>query len=187
MELSLLMLDKIYLHCPTDRMLEYLNGMNAAFQEFEINSINRMAAWLGQVGVESGELRYTEEVWGPSPQQARYEPPSSLAMRLGNTKKGDGYLFRGRGPIELTGRSNYARVGKALGVDLEGNPDLAATPDVMFRVAGYYWKTHGCNELADNCNFDAITQKINGGLTDNDRRWLYYRLALAVLTANPND
>jgi predicted chitinase len=183
MDVTLDQFKRIFIHCPPALAQPYLDGINSSFTEFDINTVNRQAAWFGQIGQESGELRYTEEKWDPEryPSQLRYEPPSSLATRLGNTQKGDGWLYHGRGPIELTGRDNYTRVGNALGLDLVNNPDWAAHANVMFRVAGYFWKSKGLNELADACWFDQITQVINGGQTDSDKRWMYYRLALSVL------
>src|SRR4051812_14119179 len=93
--------------------------LTAALDEAGINTKLRLAAFLAQVAHESGEFRFMEEIWGPTQAQLRYEPPSSLATKLGNTQKGDGYKFKGRGPIQLTGRENYRKCGKALGVDLE--------------------------------------------------------------------
>ena len=91
-----------------------------------------------------------EEIWGPTPAQCRYEPPTRLAAGLGNTEPGDGKRFKGRGPIQLTGRANYRVFGNALGLDLVGNPALAATKEVAFRIAGLYWRSGGLNALADS-------------------------------------
>ena len=75
--------------------------------EFAIESPARMAAFIAQLAHESGQFRFMEEIWGPTPAQQRYEPPSSLATDLGNTDAGDGKRFKGRGPIQITGRANY--------------------------------------------------------------------------------
>lgn len=80
----------------------------------------------------------------------------------GDEASGDGWNYRGRGPIQLTGKANYAAIGAALGVDLVSNPDLAATPAVGFRVAGEFWDRGNCNSLAERGQVDAITRCING-------------------------
>lgn len=178
----------------------YLPLLNAAMTEVQINTKNRMAAFLAQIAHESGELKYMEEIWGPSDAQKRYEPPSSLATKLGNTQPGDGFKYRGRGPIQLTGRANYKACGSKLGLDLEGNPDLASKPAQAFRVACWFWSKNNINALADalkgdadlDCAkvinvpsdakaFDKITKVINGGYNGKHDRDKYYRLALTVL------
>lgn len=159
----------------------YLKYLNLAMEESQINTPLRQAAFLAQIAHESDELRFMSEIWGPTPAQVRYDPPSLLSKRLGNIKLGDGFRYRGAGPLQLTGRSNYRLAGKALGLDLEENPDLARTPEVGFRVAAWYWKVHKLNELADISNFDAITKKINGGFNGKLARDSYYVRAKAVL------
>jgi hypothetical protein len=124
-----------------------------------------------------------EEIWGPTAQQKKYEPPSDVAKRLGNTQPGDGFRYRGRGPIQITGRFNYQRFGELLGVDLVGNPDLAATPQFAFSTAGVFWKVNGLNELADVQDFITITRRINGGLNGLADRQKYYEIAKSVLAA----
>jgi putative chitinase len=167
-------------HNPNDSA-RYLPCINAALQEFEINTPARVACFLAQISHESGGLKYFAEIWGPTPQQLRYEPPSTLATKLGNTQPGDGHKYMGRGVLQLTGRENFRRVGHALGVDLEANPDLAATPELAFRTAGYFWKSHGLNELADQGDFLTITHRINGGENGLEERRQYWALAKAAL------
>jgi predicted chitinase len=121
------------------------------------------------------------EVWGPTPQQLRYDPPTKLAAKLGNTQAGDGYRFRGAGPLQLTGRENFRRAGKALGLDLEAHPELAFTPEVGFRLAAWFWREHGLNELADARDFDKITLRINGGYNGKDDRDRRYAIATHIL------
>ena len=104
----------------------YLQPLNDAMQEFGITTLPRVCAFLAQIGHESGELVWMEELWGPTAAQRRYEPPSDLARKLGNTQKGDGFRFKGRGPIQITGRDNYKRYGEALGLDLIAEPAAAA-------------------------------------------------------------
>jgi predicted chitinase len=155
--------------------------LQRAMEEFGIDTTPRAAAFLAQLAHESSELRCMEEIWGPTPAQRRYEPPTRLAARLGNTEPGDGKRFKGRGPIQLTGRANYRRYGRALGVDLVGNPALAATSEVGFRIAGLFWKLNGLNQLADARRFKAITRRINGGFNGLPDRVRFYERAKRCL------
>lgn len=151
----------------------------SAMAEQSINTPARQAAFLAQVCHESLGFRWVREKWGPTPAQERYE----MNARLGNTQPGDGERFLGRGPIQLTGRNNYRDMGAALGVDLEQFPSLLEGPQLGARSAAYFWRSHGCNELADVGDFVAITKRINGGtngLADRQRRWAIAREALNV-------
>jgi predicted chitinase len=189
-------LRKIYTHAPAERLQHYLDPLNAAMDEGRINTPERIAAFLAQIGHESMELRYMEEVWGPTATQLKYERPKGaplatvkpfpLWQRLGNTEPNDSFRFRGSGPIQLTGRSNFRIAGKALGLDLENNPDLARTPAVGFRLAVWFWGSRGLNVLADQKTqfaFDGITLKINGGYNGKSERDAYWERAERVLGA----
>lgn len=103
---------------------------------------------------------------------------------LGNTQPGDGKRFKGRGPIQLTGRANYQKYGELLKLDLIGNPKQAATPAVGFRIAALFWKLHGLNQLADAGDFVTITKRINGGLNGLAERQKYHTRAKLVLSKN---
>ena len=105
------------------------------------------------------------------------------AQRLGNTEPGDGKRFKGRGPIQITGRSNYAKYGGLLGRDLVAEPALAAAPELAFATAGLFWQSNGLNELADTDDFVKITRRINGGTNGLADRQMYYARARAVLAA----
>jgi predicted chitinase len=157
--------------------------LNDAMRTFGIDTVLRTAAFIAQLAHESGELRFMEEIWGPTPAQKRYEPPSDLARRLGNTERGDGERFKGRGPIQITGRANYRTYGDLLGIDLVADPPRAAAPEVAFSTAGLFWQRNGLNELADARQFVAITRRINGGTNGLADRRMYYARALAVLGA----
>ena len=149
-----------------DRATAWLDVMDAAMAEFEINTPERQAAFLAQIGHESGGLRWVVELWGPTAAQIRYEGRTDL----GNVQPGDGYKFRGRGLIQTTGRSNYRHTGEALGVDLLANPELLSQPVLAARSAAWFWQEHACNELADAGKFEQISRRINGGLNGYPER-----------------
>jgi predicted chitinase len=169
---------------PARRSGELLPFLQAAMTEFAIEAPARAAAFLAQLAHESGQFRFMEEIWGPTPAQRRYEPPGSLAADLGNTEPGDGKRFKGRGPIQITGRANYRRFGGLLGVDLESDPPRAAVLGLAFRIAGLFWSKKGLNELADVATADAfraITKRINGGVNGLEDRKKFYAAARTVL------
>lgn len=174
-------LARIMPRMPAWKRATFLPLLNRTMQRFGITTVNRVAAFLAQLAHESGEFRYMEEIWGPTAAQKRYEPKSTLATRLGNTQPGDGKRFKGRGPIQLTGRDNYRRYGEKLGLDLVGQPQLAAEPQHGLDVAGLYWSSHGLNQIADKGPFDKITRRINGGLNGAAERRRYYTRAQEVL------
>jgi putative chitinase len=181
-------LQQIMPRLPQAKRQLYLPFMNRIMEIYEIDTPLRASAFLAQIAHESGELKFMEEIWGPTAQQKKYEPPSDVASRLGNTQPGDGFRYRGRGPIQITGRANYKKYGDLLGVDLIGNPDLAATPQFAFSTAGLFWKLNGLNELADVQDFTTITKRINGGLNGLAERERYYEIAKNALGAEePED
>lgn len=150
-------------------------GLWPAMQSGNVVGKERECAFIAQTAHETCSYQFVEEIWGPTPAQRRYEGRADL----GNTQAGDGYRFRGRGYIQITGRANYRKFGKAIGADLENNPDLASRPDVAARIAVAYWLSRGLNELADAGNFKEITRRINGGYNGLADRQRYYALALA--------
>ena len=158
-----------------------LPHLNEAMAEYGINTMQRAAAFIAQLAHESGEFRWMEEIWGPTAAQRRYEPETDLSKRLGNSRTGDGFRFKGRGPIQLTGRANYQRFGGLLGVDLVAAPEQAAAPQTAFRVAALYWKNRGLNELADAEDFREITRRINGGFNGLADREKYFERAKEIL------
>lgn len=150
-------------HASPARLAMHFGPLTTAMQEFDINTPLRVASFLAQVAHESCELRYTSEVWGPTEAQKRYDPPFAKAHELGNTQPGDGFKYRGAGPLQLTGKANFKRYGDRLGLDLVNNPDLARGPLNAFRLSACFWRDHGLNELADQGDFLAISRAINLG------------------------
>lgn len=166
---------------PAARRAVFLPVLNQTMQAYTIHNQRRAAAFLGQLAHESAEFKYMEEIWGPTAQQKRYEPPSTLATQLGNTQVGDGKRYKGRGPIQITGRANYKRYGDLLGLNLVAQPDLVAAPGVGLSAAGMFWRTNGLNALAELQDYRKITLIINGGYNGWDERLRYYELAKKVL------
>lgn len=165
----------------------YAEHLSAACARYGIDRTpQRLAAFLAQVGHESGSLRHAREVWGPTPAQQRYEGRRDL----GNSQPGDGALYRGRGLIQITGRANYRAAAermRALGApDFEADPSALESPRWAAWSAAEWWSAHGCNELADRGDFEALTRRINGGvngLDDRRKRWERAQAALAITTS----
>lgn len=159
----------------------YAPHLNESMQHYAINTQLRAAAFLATIAEESGELNYSRELWGPTPAQKDYEPPSDKATELGNKLPGDGFTFRGRGLIQITGRANYQQVSDALSVDFVSTPMLLQQPRYAVESACWFWMIHGCNPLADKGDFYDITRRVNGGLTHYSKRVSYYNAALRAL------
>lgn len=139
-----------------ERAAELALAANVHFRTYGIlDTPLRLAHFTAQLVHESGSFRYMEEIASGQAYEGRAD--------LGNTEPGDGKRFKGRGPIQLTGRANYRRVGRALGIDLENNPLIAAVPSIGLLTACYFWKDSGLNELADADQAEKITRRINGG------------------------
>lgn len=100
--------------------------------------------------------------------------------RMGNGPEGsgDGWMYRGRGLIHLTGKNNYQAYSHASGNNVIASPDLLAWPRQAADSAGWFWSTHGCNELADARDWAALTRRINGGLNGHSERVALIQLAL---------
>lgn len=207
-ELTEQQLSRIMPACPN--AATWTAALNSAMARFHIDSAPRMAAFLAQVAHESGQLtRLTEnlnysakrlmQVWPkrfPTMEKAaRYEKnPQKLANlvyagRLGNGDEasGDGWRFRGRGLIQLTGRGNYRAAGRGIGLELEQQPDLLEQPEAAALSAAWFWQSHGLNELADcqgnddSEDFTTITRRINGGTVGLKERLALWERAKQVL------
>jgi putative chitinase len=189
---------------------EWVDPLNETFDRFGLRSVNQQAGFIGQCGHECNHFRSLEEnlnyraatllklfprtpkrAWGFTPEEAAaYErQPKKIANRIygnrmGNRDEasGDGYRFRGRGCIQLTGSTNYYNAGQALGEDFWASPDLVATPRYAALTAGWFWSTHNCNALSDAGDWTALTKKINGGTIGLEDRVKHIRQAIQVLS-----
>ena len=161
------------------------------FKRYGISTTQRQAAFLGQCMHESNDFKTLEEdldyraevlmsLW-PSrfPNHDTAEKyahhPEKIANKvyagkMGNTEEGDGWKFHGRGAIQLTGRDNYTRCGKALNLDLVKTPELLIQPIYAVLSAGWIWNKLGLNELADAKEYGQMTRRINGGLNGFEDR-----------------
>ncbi len=141
--------------------------------ELGITSKLQQAHFVAQMMHESGGLAKPFEE-APKGATRSYFDKYDGRKNLGNTQKGDGYKYRGRGLIHLTGRANYEYYGKKLGLDLINNPDLAMDPDNALKIGVQFWHDRKLNEVADQDDIEAITKAINGGYNGlSDRKiWL---------------
>jgi len=190
--------------CYTAIAATYAGAITHAMAEFGIDTPARQAMFLAQVGHESGalsrlveNLNYSVEglmrTWPqrfPTPEAAMpyARQPERIANfvyagRLGNGPEtsGDGWRYRGRGLIQITGRANYTDAGKALGLDLVAAPDLLLMPAAACRSAGWFWAARDINGPADALDIVTVTRRINGGLNGLDDRKARYRRACQAL------
>ena len=179
----------------------FIPVLNTAMSRYQIIGTKRIAAFIAQVGHESGQLTRLAENLNYSVDALRRNWPSRFDVelasavarkpeqianiaygnRMGNTAPGDGWKYRGRGLIQITGKNNYRACGEALGLDLIAQPELLERPQHACMSAAWFWANNGLNTLADAGKFDAITQRINGGHNGAvDRQELYAR-SLKVL------
>jgi putative chitinase len=193
------------IRCPTARAARWLPHLVRAMNRYGITTRERVACFLAQLGHESAGLSRIEENLNYSAQRLlevfpRYfdstrarqhaRQPERIANRVyasrmgnGDERSGDGWMFRGRSPIQLTGRSNYAEFGRMIGPPLEEMPALALEPEIGAEIAAAYWRSRGLNALADAGDVVAITRAINGGrhgLADRIDRTRRAKAALEV-------
>lgn len=161
----------------------FISALNTAMSHRNINTPKRIAAFLAQVGHESGQLQYVREL-GSAQYLSKYDT-GTLAVRLGNSPEpdGDGQKYRGRGLIQITGRHNYRECSLGLFGDerLLSLPELLEQPQWAAESAAWFWEQNGFNELADRDQFNSITRRINGGLNGLQDRLQLWARARAVL------
>lgn len=194
---------------PRERAELMLPHLCAAAIEWEINTPLRLAAFLAQIAVESGELKWFKELASGKAYNGRKDLGNTrpeairIAKEHGTTP---GSFWKGHGPIQTTGYDNHKKAGVALGIDAVHHPELLATPEHGFRAAGFFWVSNKLNILADlgtqpynitrilrsgrrrietHPAFDVISFKVNGGWTKKDERRRYYRLARAAFGLEP--
>lgn len=149
------------------------NYFDKHMTNYNVNTYLRVCHFIAQCAHESASFRTLEEYASGSAYEGRRD--------LGNTHPGDGKRYKGRGIIQLTGRANYRKYGESLGLDLEGNPELAEQPEVSVLTALEYWKSRGLNAFADKDDITTITKRINGGLNGFEDRKKYLARAKRVL------
>jgi len=152
----------------------FCQPLNRAMAEFGIDSRARQAAFIAQIGHESGQLRYVRELASGATYEGRAD--------LGNVVTGDGVRYKGRGLIQVTGRANYKACGAALGLDLINHPEMLEQPINACRSAAWFWKSRGLNDLADVGDQIKITRRINGGTNGLAERLAFFESAKKELT-----
>lgn len=152
---------------------KYLSWFNKFAPVYGITTPLRIAHYLAQIAVESGELRYSEELASG----AAYEGRKSL----GNIYPGDGKRFKGRGLIQLTGRTNYKLYSDAVGYDFTKCPEQVAKPGNAVRSSMWFWSRNGLNQIADKDDVKSATKRINGGYNGFDKRKEYLSKAKEAL------
>lgn len=180
-----------------ENLEKYCQPLNEAMAKFQINTIKRIAAFIAQLAHESGSLKYSIEGLNYSTsglvttwprifptveiaQKYSHNPQAiankAYANRMGNGDEasGEGWKYRGRGPIQITGKDNYTECGQGIGADLVNHPELLEGPVCGAMSAAWFWNNRNLNQFADEDEFVKITKRINGGingLTDREAFW----------------
>ena len=153
----------------------YADPLTITMVEFQIDTPKRQAAFLANLAHESGSLRYVEEIASGAAYEGRRD--------LGNTEPGDGVRFKGRGLPQITGRDNYRRCGRALGLDLLSSPELLEQPLHAARAGGWFWHDKNLAILADADKFGSLCRNWNGGyngIDDRIQHWIRIRKCLGL-------
>lgn len=203
--LTLTQLRQVMPHAPA----KFLQPLNSAMKQFQINTPERVAAFLSQLAVESKELQHNHELWSArknfklsgvkrdahtaTSQKDYFEHWYGNRKGLGNETAEDGYTYRGRGAIQITGKANYKRIGEAIGKPLETQPDLLETDlGVNMKASAYFFsKDKKLNHVADGVNAsdpksiekinERLTRRVNGGHNGQKERLEYFKKGLEAL------
>jgi putative chitinase len=197
-------LKSIFHEADESDLSEICDPLNAAMQEFGIDTPQRQAMFLAQAGHESGNFAHVEENLNYSASglvkifhkyfpdetsaNAYAKQPEKIANRVyanrmgnGDESSGDGYRYRGRGLIQLTGKDNYDACAKALNIDLHGQPDYLETAEGACRSAAWFWSHNNLNRYADADDIVGCTKRVNGGTIGLEERTQHYESAKSVL------
>lgn len=183
---------------------KYSTAMSQAFKEFEINSVNRIAGFLAQTGHESGQFSRIEENLNYSADRLKvvfpkYFPTDGLAHayeynkkaianrvygnRMGNgpESSGDGWKYRGRGLIQLTGKDNYTACSRDMAFDIVEDPDLVLVPEIAVLASIWFWNHRKINQACDDDNIERMTKLVQGGRLGLEERKNYYEKFKEIL------
>ena len=165
-------------HAKESNIILFLPFINEAMETFKIDTTIRQCHFLAQIAQESGSLNYVEEIASGEQYEFRKD--------LGNTEKGDGIKYKGRGLIQLTGRANYQRFQDWLtlnghDVDIMNHPEVLEQKEYAALVAGWFWDVRNINVFADRDNVVSVTKKVNGGRNGLDERTNYLNSAKLAL------
>lgn len=189
---------------PADTADKWVPWLNMTMLKYDINTLQRQAMFLAQLAHESGNFKHVSENLNYSAEALRrvfkkYFPTDELALmyarqpekianrvyanRMGNGEEssGDGWKYRGRGLIQLTGKDNYAAFSLKANNNALLEPDLVAQPELAAESAGWFWDTNDLNKLSDTGDVRAATRRINGGFNGlADREAKYNKLIILL-------
>jgi len=190
--IALVQLQKIFPKTTAETLSQYVEPLIKVFKTYEINTPLRQAHFLAQVGHESGGFNFTKEnlnysadallkvfpkYFNPDNAASHARNPQMIANRVyanrmgnGDVASNDGFTYRGRGLIQLTGKTNYTAFGKAVGLDIAKVVPYLETPEGAAMSAGWFWDTNKLNAKADTDNIQSVTKTINGGTHGIDDR-----------------
>ncbi len=146
-------------------VIGFADALPLIVDKYNVNTSTRQAHFISQCAHESDGFNTTREYANGNAYEGRRD--------LGNTHKGDGPRFRGRGLIQLTGRFNYQKASDAMGFDYVGEPDLVERFPAAALVSAWWWDANGCNQLADKDDPKLVTLRVNGGYNGLPQRVAY--------------
>jgi putative chitinase len=199
---------KVVAGASSSKIAAYVDPIFNAMHEFGIDTSDRQVMFLAQVMTESGALSVVVEnlnysadgllrtfpkyYRNASEANAHAKQPIKIASRVyanrmgnGNEASQDGWKFRGRGLIQITGKNNYVSFGEEIGMDLTEDPSYLETAEGAARSAAWFWKVNNLNRFADSHDIVGCSKAVNGGTNGLDERKKYYARGMAVLGAAP--